>query len=186
MPRAPSSISALFSKSLSDSQPSLKNLELGILGRLRGLKGAFFFKAYHRDSQHLCVGRRVFLAGKGQDFEVTISAITWEPKTVISFEEITSREEASSWVGASISIPRKTALELEEDEFYFQDLVGCKVFSDGAERGEVVEVYSHGAQMIVAIKGEETSWELPYVAHFFPHLDLEKRRIEVIFPQEIE
>ena len=76
--------------------------------------------------------------------------------------------------GVKLGVPRERLPELEEDDFYIEDLVGLNVITeDGAAFGSVKAVVNFGAGDLVEIKPTEGKAELYAFTHAtFPSVDL--------------
>ena len=98
-------------------------------------------------------------------------------KTIIaSFDGITTREAAAKLIGQQVGIPRSLLPEAQENEYYWADLVGCKVVSvSGEEMGLVDRLFETGANDVLVVnrskdrnKGNDNSevlipWVVPDV-----------------------
>ncbi|MEE9336241.1 MAG: ribosome maturation factor RimM [Granulosicoccaceae bacterium] len=75
-------------------------------------------------------------------------------KTIIAlFDGITTREAAAKLIGQQVAIPRNLLPEAQEDEYYWADLVGCKVVSvSGEEMGLVDRLFETGANDVLVVK----------------------------------
>ena len=76
-----------------------------------------------------------------------------------------------------------------EDEFYYDDLVGLEaVDADGAPLGRVVSLMNHGAGDVLEIApvgGGETLL-LPFTKGVAPRIDFDAGRIVIEPPREVE
>ena len=102
--------------------------------------------------------------------------------TVIAkLEGIESREQAATWNGATVSVPRDALPEAEDDEVYLSDLDGLAVVArDGTSLGTVAEVQDFGAHPVLRVVAAEGAERLiPFVDSVVLGVDLEAGRIEV-------
>lgn len=59
------------------------------------------------------------------------------------------------WKNGILKISEEQLTSLDEGEFYFHEIVGCKVFStDGEEIGIVKEILTPGANDVWVVKGK--------------------------------
>jgi 16S rRNA processing protein RimM len=112
---------------------------------------------------------------------------------IAKLENLDSREQAATFKGAEVSVPRDQLPETEEDEVYWSDLAGCEVVNRNGERlGKVAEVQGMGAYpMLRVTSGEavnatedgtrrkETELLIPFVPAYVLGVDLEANRIDV-------
>ena len=77
----------------------------------------------------------------------------------------------------------------EEDEFYYEDLVGLEaVDAAGAPLGRVVSLTNHGAGDIleIALVGGGETLLLPFTKGVAPRIDFDAGRIVIEPPREVE
>jgi 16S rRNA processing protein RimM len=104
---------------------------------------------------------------------------------VFSLEGIDSASAAGALVGASVSMRRGDLPPLPNDEFYWEELVGCAVFDPGGKLlGEVAAVTpgpAHDWLVVRRAGGEEGL--LPVVAAFLRSVDVTARRVVASPPE---
>ncbi len=101
---------------------------------------------------------------------------------VATLPEVTDRDVAATWVGASVWVPRDALPELPPGEFYQTDLEGLQVVNTaGEDLGRVTELFDNGAHTVLATRdagGRERL--IPYVAEaYVKSVDLDAGRITV-------
>ena len=65
------------------------------------------------------------------------------------------RDEAGEYRGCEIAVERSQLPEVDEDEFYWTDLVGLRVVTtDGVVLGEVERMMETGANDVMVVQGE--------------------------------
>jgi len=127
---------------------------------------------------------------------------------VADLEGIADRDIAEAMRGYSVHVSRQYFPKAQADEFYWVDLVGCYVFSDGQLVGVVDEVVDNGAhailrmhrlqldgdqtpsdthipQVILDPKGRPQEVLVPFVAAHVQHVDIQTRRIETDWPLDL-
>jgi 16S rRNA processing protein RimM len=73
---------------------------------------------------------------------------------VVRFEGVTSREEAARLSGRRIAVVRDELPVLDDDQYYWADLIGCGVATvDGIELGELTAFIETGAHDVMVISG---------------------------------
>ena len=117
-------------------------LPLGRVLRAHGLRGLLRARLEVEDSSWLKPGLKLLVGTKDRELCRFGPAPGGAPNYLIAFTGVDSRESAEELNGLEISIERDQLPELE-DEVYIGDLVGLQAFtSDGAELGEVLEVFT--------------------------------------------
>lgn len=94
-------------------------------------------------------------------------------------EGLDSPEQADALRGAEVLLPRSAFPRTEDDEYYWVDLIGCRVFSvDDEPLGTVTALDDHGAHPILRLQDEDGRIRLiPFVEALIPQVDVQARRI---------
>jgi len=108
---------------------------------------------------------------------------------VACLKGIEDRNQAEGFCPVVIAIDKASLPQLEEDDFYWSDLEGCRVISTFAnaksDLGLVSRIMPTGANDVLVVGGDEHSIDLserliPYVlGQFVTQVNLEKKIIEV-------
>ena len=90
------------------------------------------------------------------------------------------RDAAQMRTGYVVGLPRDVLPSPEKDEYYWTDLMGCRVFDgDGEEFGTVKELFETGANDVMVVTGDRERL-VPFVlGHTVLEVHLEARRIVV-------
>jgi 16S rRNA processing protein RimM len=108
---------------------------------------------------------------------------------VARLEGIANREAAAALTGVELFARREQLPPPDEDEFYYDDLVGLAAVSrDGAPLGRVVALNNYGAGDILEIRpeGGGESLLLPFTKTVAVEIDFPGRRIVIDPPDEVE
>ena len=73
----------------------------------------------------------------------------------------------------------KEDVVLEDNEYFYDDLIGCKVKENDQVIGTVESIYFNGAQDILNVKTTKKTIAIPYVDAFIVDEDIENKVIEV-------
>jgi 16S rRNA processing protein RimM len=97
---------------------------------------------------------------------------------LLSFQGYNSINDVEKYKGGELKIPEDALMDLEEDEFYIHQLVGCTVFTDeGEELGKIVDVLQPGANDVWVVKGKRGEVLLPYIDDCIKEVDIEGKRV---------
>ncbi|QQE76093.1 ribosome maturation factor RimM [Brevibacillus composti] len=97
---------------------------------------------------------------------------------ILSFEGYPSINDVEKFKGGELKVPEDALLELEEDEFYIHQLVGCTVVTDtGEELGKIVEVLQPGANDVWVVKGKRGEILLPFIDDCIKEVDIAGKRV---------
>lgn len=84
---------------------------------------------------------------------------------VAQLEGLDDRNEAETWVGLDIYIPRNQLKKLGKDEFYWSDLIGLNVETKAGEAlGRIDHMLETGANDVLVVKGDRERL-IPFVMH---------------------
>jgi 16S rRNA processing protein RimM len=127
---------------VSDERPTL---EVGRITKAHGLRGQVLVDLTSDRLERLAVGATL---STERGPLVVVAAAAHQARFIVSFDRITSREEAESWRGVALSAPR-----LEDhsviwiDELYGADVVDAS----GVSRGKVVDVEANPASDLMVL-----------------------------------
>ncbi|MGB9178055.1 MAG: ribosome maturation factor RimM [Pyrinomonadaceae bacterium] len=108
-----------------------------------------------------------------------------QDRIVFKFEGYDSIEAASALVGYELTVPESERVELEEDEFYDWELVGCRVETvEGEQLGRVREVLRTGANDVLVVEGDaKREYLIPLAEEICVRVDIEEKLIRVDAPE---
>jgi len=100
---------------------------------------------------------------------------------LVKFEGIDSVEEAEKLKNLQIKIDSDEVGELEENEFYFHQIIGCEVFDENDKNlGEIIDILTPGANDVWVIKGENGKEILiPYIEDVVKKIDITSKKINI-------
>ncbi|WP_019120468.1 ribosome maturation factor RimM [Brevibacillus massiliensis] len=97
---------------------------------------------------------------------------------IISFKGYPSINDVEKFKGGELKVSEDQLMELEEDEFYIHQLVGCDVFTDeGEPLGKLVDVLQPGANDVWVVRGERGEILLPFIDDCIKEVDVGNKRI---------
>ena len=165
-------------------------IALGVIGRPRGLGGDVFVTLYNQDSDQLVSGRRFVLIRDGEE-PLERTMLSCKPagkknRYVTRWEGVKGRADAESLVGLVVHIERSELEEIEEDEFYYDDVLGYTVEeADGTTLGTVYRVFSAATDILI-VRGEGTEWMIPAVQDVIVSLNHDEQKFVVAIPDGLE
>lgn len=100
---------------------------------------------------------------------------------VAQIEGIDDRDAAQALKGARIAISRAAFPVSADDEYYWVDLIGCRVANPvGVELGEVAGIEEFGAHPLLRVVGPDHAERLiPFTPQHVESVDVAQRRIVV-------
>lgn len=100
---------------------------------------------------------------------------------LVKFEGIDSVEKAEKLKNLQIKINSDEVGELEENEFYFHQIIGCEVFDENDKNlGEIIDILTPGANDVWVIKGENGREILiPYIEDVVKKIDITSKKVNI-------
>ena len=162
------------------------------VGRVMGphaLRGELRVRYFGDGPDTLLDAEEVWLSGARADDELVrcrvVSAGTGRPGEVrLALEGVDDRDAAQALRGRLVLVDAVALAPLGDDEFYWHELVGCRVSTEeGEEIGTVRELWDVGHQDLLVVTGAGGSDILiPTVREIMTRVDLRARTIVVAAP----
>ena len=127
--------------------------QVGAVASVHGIKGEVKVFPTTDEPEKFKRLKSVWLHTGKEEREIKLQSVKFFKKMVIvKFEGIDSPEDAYSYRGATLWIPRKEAVPLKKDEYYRADLIGLSVFTEEGEAlGMLTDVLETGANDVYQI-----------------------------------
>ena len=125
-------------------------------------------------------GNKLTIEKEGiEPLDVTVEKYRTNGKLdLVKFEELNTPEEAAKYKGAELLV-EKTYSDLDEGYYFFEDLVGCELISNGKSYGKVIKVEEFPAQVTLRCKTtSKKEFFVPFVKAFINKIDIENKRID--------
>ncbi|WP_026955124.1 ribosome maturation factor RimM [Algoriphagus vanfongensis] len=138
--------------------------QLGYVAKVHGLRGELVivldvdYPEEYEDLEHL------FLDQKGRMVPFFLEHFVLQPgnKVLAKFEELDSLEQVESLVGSEVFLPLTALPKLEEDQYYYHELVGFEVEDESRGLiGPVEVIYDLETQDLLGVKHQEKEVLIP-------------------------
>ncbi|GAB3067474.1 ribosome maturation factor RimM [Virgibacillus ainsalahensis] len=137
--------------------------------------------------ERFSIGKTVYAVKENeQPHKLTIAAHrTHKGFDLIRFKGYDNINEVEHFKGSQLKITKDQLTDLEENEFYYHEIIGCEVFSvDHTKVGVIKEILSPGANDVWVIKQQKGKDILiPYIESVVKNIDVKEKKI-VIEPME--
>jgi 16S rRNA processing protein RimM len=157
--------------------PSDEWLAGGRVGRPHGLDGSFY--VVDARAAMLAPGVRVRIAGiAGREAEIVRRAGTDE-RPILRLAGFDGRDAAEELRGLELHVPRSVAPPLEDDEWYAEDLEGCRVVDGERELGRVARLVPLPSCEALEVTGGGEAFLVPLVRDAVRSVDVEAKVVDV-------
>lgn len=102
---------------------------------------------------------------------------------ICSIKNVQDRNQAELLAGMNIFTLREDLPQIDEEEFYIADLVGCDIFEKGSQIGKIIAVHNFGAGDVIEVQFAKDSAYFPFKSDIFPSIDIDKKIVEFIKPK---
>lgn len=147
----------------------------GLKGLVNVLVTSSFFDARFKK------GKKLYVKDDENNEYSTLTIETINHKAgdlyLVKFKEINSIEEAEAYKGKLLFSIKDQSL-LKKDEYYFDDLIGLKVFKEnGDSAGKIIKIEEFTNVYSFVIKYENITYNIPYNDFFVKEIDLENKKV---------
>jgi 16S rRNA processing protein RimM len=156
-------------------------LEIGEVVRPHGVKGQIRVHCYGDDLQSFLTLKEIQL-GHHPESLATHRIIKCQPHkgSIILTVQDFNFDEARKSVGRKVWVRRDQLPALEEDEYYWQDLIGFRVLGDdGKELGIVENLMATGSNDILVCRCGDEELLVPFIEDFVLQVNTEARSVTV-------
>lgn len=148
-------------------------LEAGKIVTTHGIRGEVKIMPYTDVPELLCEFDRLFIGKEHKEINIERSRVF--KNTVIAKLEGIDTPEAAEKLRNKILYMHRDDLELDDDTYFIQDLIGMEVrdADSGQVYGRLDDVMQTGANDVYVIKGEDKEYLVPAIADVIVSTDLE-------------
>lgn len=129
---------------------------LGKISGVFGVKGWVKVFSYTDERDGILAYKPWFLKVSGQWKETKVTTGQAQAKgVVVLLDGISDRDQAQLLVGCEIAVPREQLRKLDENEYYWTDLIGMNVVTvTGVELGKVDHLFETGSNDVMVVIGD--------------------------------
>lgn len=153
---------------------------IGYVAGFHGLKGEMKIKSLTDFAQERFIVANTLYLNKDKDLlEVKIKTVRFHKGFyLLSFEGLDSLTKVEKYKGYSLSVNEEMLYELEDDEYYYFELIGMSVYDhQNNYLGKVSSVMETGANEVLVVSDDEKEILIPFVDSFFESFDEENKKI---------
>jgi len=118
--------------------------------------------------------------GASQQVEVQTSRLQ-KKMYVIRFKGFGNINEVEKYKGWVLKVSKNDTVDLEEDEYYFHEIIGCEVITDeGQSLGVITEILTPGANDVWVVKpAKGKDILIPYIHDVVLDINVEDKKITI-------
>ena len=154
--------------------PRVDWLASGVVGRPHGLDGSFHVRRPRGALLELGATVRV----GGRETEIVRRAGT-DDRPIVRLDGVDTREAAGALRGVEVLLPRSAAPALEDDEWWAEDLVGCRVVDGPRELGHVERLLPLPSCEVLEVAAGDKTFLVPLVRDAVRSVDVAAKVIDV-------
>ncbi|CAG0983072.1 Ribosome maturation factor RimM [Methylophilaceae bacterium] len=103
---------------------------------------------------------------------------------LVKLKGVSDRDAAFALKGKQVAVPRDQLPELDENEYYWSDLIGLQVSNlQEVDFGRIIDVFETGANDVLVVKGERERL-IPFIGQVVLDVDLDARTMRVDWDAE--
>jgi len=153
---------------------------------VHGLKGISRIRSFAESLDMFEPGRVVLVrerSGLAKSLEIEwVKAHT--ATALLSFNGITDRSQAEALVGAELYVRKQDLPDLEEDTYYWIDLIGMAVYTTEEKYlGRIESIIETGSNDVYVVKDNKKEVLIPALATVVLDIDIKHKRMQVDLPE---
>ena len=156
-------------------------ISFGKISKVHGLSGEVKLFPFSRQLDNISTLERIFIIktpGSSPTELLITNRRVHKNSAVLKIKGIDSIEEAEKLVGSVVHIEDTDLIELEDDEYYWFDLIGLKVYTDKGEYvGTVESLIDRSLQSLLVVKNEEREHLIPLTEPIVQKVNLDESKI---------
>ena len=164
--------------------------DLVVVGQVAGaygVQGWVRIRPYSEDAETLLTVKDWWLEKPALHAVKVLQTRIHNDEILVRLSSIQSREDAEVAKGTLIKVSRSLFPELEEDEFYWVDLIGLQVINlNGELLGQIYDLMDNGVHQVLRVEvekegnsGKRKEILIPFVEKFVQNVDLDDKKVLV-------
>lgn len=155
---------------------------IGKVSATHGVRGQLRITSFSGDADSFMALQSVMIKkpGGGMDTFAVAGAKAHGKKIILSLKEYANINEVLHLVGREVYVYRHQLPVLSDDEFYWCDLLGLTVSTEGGEvLGELVDIISTGSNDVYVVRDDEREVLIPALEDVVIDVDSTAKRMTV-------
>ncbi|RKD24180.1 ribosome maturation factor RimM [Ammoniphilus oxalaticus] len=159
--------------------------DVGKIVNTHGIRGELrIFSVTDFPEERFQKGSELFLAHDSlqEPLPITIQSVRKQKNLyIVKLKEFDNINQVEKYKGGVFRVSEEDRIDLEEGEFYYDDIVGCEAWSDeGVNLGVISDILETGANDVWVVKREgQKDLLLPYIDDCILEVDVAEKRVKV-------
>ena len=143
-----------------------------------GLNGWVKVYSFSETKEKLCDYNYFFILDNGVYLQLDLEESKIDKSLKLKFKNYDSREDVEKFINQDLFISVDQLAKLNNNEFYWKDLIGLEVFLDNEQKvGNVSDIIETGANDVLVITGNK-NFLVPYIyGESIKSVNLKEKRI---------
>lgn len=160
-------------------------MELIIIGKIintHGLNGTLKVKSFTDfKEQRYSKGTLLYIAFERNYIPVTVKSHK-ESKTIdlVTFDEFDNINQVDKFKGCDIGINKELIHKLDEDEFYYKQIIGLDVYDDKELIGKCIDIRDYPQGEVIVVKTNGKDKLIPFRKEFIKEVNLKDNKLIII------
>ncbi|MGB2691607.1 MAG: ribosome maturation factor RimM [Thermodesulfobacteriota bacterium] len=162
-------------------------ISFGKISKVHGLSGEVRFIPFSRQLDNISTLERIFIVktpGSSPVELIITKSRVHKHTAVLKIQGIDSIEDAEKLVGTVIHVEMSDLRELDDEEYYWFDLIGLKAYTEeGQYIGEIKDLIDRSLQSLLVVKNDDKEYLIPLTEPIVKEVNLKQSKI-IITPIE--
>ena len=131
-------------------------------------------------------GRTILIRDRsGQETQREVKWVNRQSRTpLLSLKGINDRSQAEALIGSELYIRKQDLPELEDDTYYWVDLIGIRVYTtEGKFLGKIESIIETGSNDVYVVKDGKNEVLIPALESVVKKIKLDEKRMQVNLPE---
>ena len=160
-----------------------------IIGKIvgsHGLKGTSKIRSFAESLSLFEPGRTILVRDRsGQESQREIKWVNRHSGTpLLSLKGVNDRNQAEALIGSELCIRKQDLPVLEDDTYYWFDLIGMKVYTtEGKFLGKIEAIIETGSNDVYVVKDGKNEVLIPALESVVKNVELDEKCMQVKLPE---
>lgn len=157
-------------------------LQVGVITTTHGVRGEVKVFPTTDDARRFAQLKYLYMESIPEYMRLDICGVKFfKNQVILKFKQFDSINDVEKYRGRALYVPRDQAVALEENEYYYADLIGIRVRLSNGSDGELTRIIETGANDVYEITLDGTGKKIliPAIRQCIRSVDIKKRLMEV-------